>query len=82
MLLDKFCIDSACKDKHHRLFSKDFKVEVYFEEVSDDCFDPAKLAEQEIGIGWEPDRFTQVNEMGENGELGISNCATSDQCNI
>ena len=40
--------------------------------MSDDCFDPATLAERESGIGWEPDRFTQVNEMGENGELGIN----------
>jgi len=61
IILDKKVIDGANKDKKNTLFSRHFKVEVYFEEVPDDWFDPNALegvaeAAEGAGEAYEPNR--------------------------
>ncbi len=29
IVIDKFMLDKACKDKKHKKFSKDFKIEIH-----------------------------------------------------
>jgi phosphatidylinositol-3,4,5-trisphosphate 3-phosphatase/dual-specificity protein phosphatase PTEN len=45
LVLDKSTIDGANKDKHNKLFSKNFKLELYLEEVPDSWYDPSGLEE-------------------------------------
>ena len=60
LVLDKSTIDGANKDKHNKLFSKNFKIELYLEEVPDAWFDPTELVEL-AGTDGE----TRVNDAAE-----------------
>lgn len=67
LVFDKRVIDSACKDKHNRLFNRNFKVELYVEHVPDEWFDPDDVIASDM-VQDEPDRFSAEYNTDEEGQ--------------
>lgn len=49
LVFDKTVVDRACKDKNHRTFDQEFKIEIFLHRVEDEQFDVTQYAEEDHG---------------------------------